>query len=64
MQKQGALINYVEPDSIAAEAGLEKGDVIRSVNGNPVTDLIDYKFLTTDEFLEIEVLKKVEKNGL
>ncbi|WP_461569861.1 DUF512 domain-containing protein [Thermincola ferriacetica] len=58
MQKQGALINYVEPDSIAAEAGLEKGDVIRSVNGNPVTDLIDYKFLTTDEFLEIEVLKK------
>jgi S1-C subfamily serine protease len=35
---QGALVSGVSPDSPAATAGIERGDVIVSVNGAPVVD--------------------------
>jgi len=41
---QGAMIQYVEEDSPAAAAGLNEGDLITSIEGNPVEgpdDLID-----------------------
>lgn len=51
-----ALITKVLPNSIAAEIGFEAGDRLVSINGDRPRDLIDYKFLCADEFLEIEVL--------
>ncbi|MCL1474431.1 TIGR03279 family radical SAM protein [Argonema antarcticum] len=51
-----ALITKVLPDSIAAEIGFEIGDRIVSINGDRPRDLIDYKFLCADEFLELEVI--------
>jgi len=34
---RGALVNQLPPDSPAARAGIEVGDVIRSVNGNEIS---------------------------
>lgn len=51
-----AKITKVLPDSIAAEIGFEVGDAIAAINGTRPRDLIDYKFLCSDEFLELEVL--------
>ncbi|UKO96253.1 TIGR03279 family radical SAM protein [Nostoc sp. UHCC 0870] len=51
-----AKITKVLPDSIAAEIGFEVGDAIAAINGTQPRDLIDYKFLCSDEFLELEVL--------
>ena len=34
----GALVSEVKPDSPASHAGIEKGDIILSVNGKPVND--------------------------
>jgi len=34
----GALVSQVTPDSPASRAGIEKGDIILSVNGKPVSD--------------------------
>ncbi|MCU0570272.1 MAG: TIGR03279 family radical SAM protein [Oculatellaceae cyanobacterium Prado106] len=53
---QSALITRVLPDSIAAEIGFEAGDRLVSINGQPLRDLIDYRFLCADEVLELEVL--------
>ena len=51
-----AEITRVLPDSIAAEVGFDVGDRLVSINGQPLRDLIDYRFLCADEFLDLEVL--------
>lgn len=53
-----AKINKIIPDSIADEMGFEIGDSIVSINGMKPRDLIDYQFLCSDEYLELEVLDK------
>jgi putative radical SAM enzyme (TIGR03279 family) len=56
-----ARITKVLPESIAAEIGFDVGDAIVSINGERPRDLIDYKFLCADEFLELEVLDSTGK---
>ncbi|HEY9853041.1 MAG TPA: TIGR03279 family radical SAM protein [Leptolyngbyaceae cyanobacterium] len=56
-----ALITKVLPNSIAAEVGFEKGDRLVAINGTHPRDLIDYKFLCADEFLELEILDAAGK---
>ncbi len=51
-----AKISRVLPDSIAEEIGFEPGDAIISINNTRPRDLIDYRFLCSDEYLELEVL--------
>jgi putative radical SAM enzyme (TIGR03279 family) len=53
---QPALITQVDPNSIGAEIGFEPGDAIASINGVKPRDLIDYRFLCSDEVLELEVI--------
>lgn len=53
----GAVIERVEEGSIAAEAGLAPGDEIISINGSPLADLIDYRYLCADDYIEVEVRK-------
>jgi len=50
-------IAKILPGSIAEEIELEVGDKLISINGNAVIDIIDYKFLITDELLDIEIEK-------
>lgn len=50
-------IKEITPGSIAEEVELEPGDRLLSINGNEVIDIIDYKYLVTDEELVIEVEK-------
>ncbi|MGF1539018.1 MAG: TIGR03279 family radical SAM protein [Pleurocapsa sp.] len=51
-----AKITKVLPDSIAEEMGFEPGDAIVAINNTHPRDLIDYRFLCSDEYLELEVL--------
>ncbi|ACK66267.1 FeS-containing oxidoreductase [Rippkaea orientalis PCC 8801] len=51
-----AKISQVLPNSIAEEIGFEVGDALVSINGIKLRDLIDYQFLCSDEFLELEVI--------
>lgn len=50
-------IKDVLPGSIAEELGIEKGDKLVTINGAGVLDIIEYKYLITDEYLELEIKK-------
>lgn len=51
-----AKISRVLPGSIAEEIGFEAGDAIVSINKTQPRDLIDYRFLCSDEYLELAVV--------
>lgn len=68
--KNEAIIEAIRPGSPANIAGLEPGDVIISINGNRIRDLIDYLFYADEEILNLVVSRKgkrfpvaIEKDG-
>lgn len=52
-----AKIIRIHPEGIAEELELEVGDVLLSINGNEVKDILDYKFLIADEYVEVDIEK-------
>ncbi len=54
---QGALVSAAFPGFIASEAGIEPGDRILSINGEELHDIIDYRWLTDGEEMELLVEK-------
>ena len=54
-QLHGGYIAAIEPESFAAEAGLQIGDEIIEVNGHPVEDVIDVQFYAADEWIEMKL---------
>ncbi|MBQ6820130.1 MAG: DUF512 domain-containing protein [Clostridium sp.] len=51
------LIKKVDIGSIAEEVGIEVNDILISINGTPIGDIIDYKFLASDEEVVLEIEK-------
>ena len=52
------IISKVYKNSIADELGIEIGDLLISINEQKIHDIIEYKFLMSDEYLEVEIKKK------
>jgi len=51
----GGRIAAVEPHSIGHRLGISPGDELLELNGQPVRDLIDYRFLCADHRLQVKV---------
>ncbi|WP_446899449.1 DUF512 domain-containing protein [Clostridium sp. LBM24168] len=51
-------ISAVKTGSIAEEMGVEVGDRLLTINNKKVGDIIDYKFLISDNYVEVEIEKK------
>ena len=49
------------PGGIADELGFEIGDILLSINGTKIKDIIDYRFLLADEYVEVEIQKPNEE---
>ncbi len=58
MKKNKHVISRVLPGSIGEELELEPGDVLVSINGQPVEDVFDYRYLMNDEVVELLIRKK------
>ena len=73
MPKMYGWVREVVPESPADRAGLQPGDLVRTINGHLVRDLIDYKFYAAEEELvigfdrqetqhEVRVAKSIDEN--
>ncbi|KAB8140446.1 DUF512 domain-containing protein [Chloroflexia bacterium SDU3-3] len=51
----GGTISEIEPDSIAEDLELAPGDILVSINGKQLRDVIDYRFLIAEENVELVV---------
>jgi putative radical SAM enzyme (TIGR03279 family) len=65
-----ATITHISEGTIAEQIGLEKGDVVLSINNHPVNDVIDYMFYSRENVLNLKIKRnnkehsfKVKKKG-
>ena len=52
------LVAQVEPRSPAARKGVKAGDLLLSVNGNEIEDVLDYRFYIVNEKLTLRLLRE------
>ena len=48
----------VASGSIGEDLGLEPGDILLAVNGTEIEDVLDYYFLTEDDYITLTVKTK------
>lgn len=51
-------IKKVYENSIAEELEVEEGDVLLSINGREIVDIMDFIYLCHDEYIEVDIQKK------
>jgi putative radical SAM enzyme (TIGR03279 family) len=49
------VINSIAEESIAQRSGFEQGDMIISMNGHPVQDVVDYMYFSKDDHIEFKI---------
>lgn len=54
----GSKIVYVESDSLAAEAGIEPGDILLRVDNHEIHDILEYRYLMSEYEVTVTVQKK------
>jgi serine protease Do len=58
---QGVMISDLDPNSPAAQAGLQPGDVIESINRRPVSSVADFNNLAAEA--KGQVLLRINRQG-
>ncbi len=62
MPKLYGWVREVVPASPADRAGLQPGDLIRTINGHLIRDIVDYQFYAADEVLTIGFERQQEQH--
>ena len=57
MESHKIIIDGITPGSIAEELDIKKGDKLISVNGEYIEDILEYKYLISDEYIVLEIEK-------
>ena len=58
MPKMYGWVREIVPESLADVAALQPGDLIESINGKPIRDLLDYRFAAAEEELTLTVKRQ------
>ena len=53
-----AVVSSVLPDSIAEELEIQCGDILLTIDGEKLQDMIDYRYMCKNEILTIEIQKQ------
>ncbi len=53
-----AIVSGVEKNSIAEELGIEQGDILLSIDGAELKDMIDYQYYVNNEVITVDIQKK------
>lgn len=61
IDKHNNIIEEVLENSIAEELGVKKGDVLLSINGQDIKDIIDYKYHMADDYVLVIIKKENEE---
>jgi len=64
MPKMYGWVREVVPESLADLAGLQPGDLIRTINGHTIRDLVDYRFYVADEELTIGFERQLNQHEI
>ena len=59
-----ATISHVTEETAAHKAGLLKGDILVSINGNPISDIIDFMYNNQESVLNIEILRDKKTHSI
>jgi len=62
MPKMYGWVREVVEESPADKAGLQPGDLVRTINGHTIRDLVDYRFYVADEELVIGFERQQEQH--
>ncbi len=57
MLNEKHIVDKIYKGSIAEELEIEPGDELVSINGKKINDIIDYLYLISDDYIEIEIIK-------
>lgn len=57
MEEDKNIIEEIISGSISEELDINPGDILLNINGNKVKDIIDYKYLISDENIVVEIEK-------
>lgn len=58
MERKSHVIKSVAAGGIGEELGIEAGDRLVLINGEPVSDIFDYQFLIQEEYIEVTIKKR------
>lgn len=62
MPKLYGWVREVVPESPADRAGLQPGDLVRTINGHLIRDLVDYRFYVAEEELVIGIDRQQDQH--
>lgn len=57
INKDKNIIEKVKKNSIAKELGIEPGDILLAINDKDIKDVIDYKYLISDDYVFVTIQK-------
>src|SRR5690606_18740213 len=55
---QGHVIKKVHINSIAEEMDINAGDILLTINGREIEDVLDYSYLISNEYIEVLIKKQ------